>query len=131
MKITADTNLLVRAVVQDDPSQALAASELLQKAALVAVPLPVLCEFVWVLQRVYAFTSHDCIAAIEALMASEQVVVDEPAVRVGLAMLAAGGDFADGVIAHSGHWLGGEVLATFDRKAADLLNAQGIRTLLH
>lgn len=130
MKITADTNLLVRAVVQDDPGQALAASELLQKAALVAVPLPVLCEFVWVLQRVYAFTSHDCIAAIEALMASEQVVVDGPAVRVGLTMLAAGGDFADGVMAHSGQWLGGEVLATFDRKASALLNAQGIRTLL-
>ncbi|MCP9792737.1 type II toxin-antitoxin system VapC family toxin [Vulcanococcus limneticus Candia 3F8] len=130
MKITADTNLLVRAVVQDDPGQALAASELLQKAELVAVPLPVLCEFVWVLRRVYAFTSEDCIAAIEALMASEQVVVDGPAVGVGLTMLATGGDFADGVIAHGGHWLGGEVLATFDRKAADLLKAQGIRTLL-
>ncbi|WP_411871043.1 type II toxin-antitoxin system VapC family toxin [Vulcanococcus limneticus] len=130
MKITADTNLLVRAVVQDDPGQALAASELLQKAELVAVPLPVLCEFVWVLRRVYAFTSHDCIAAIEALMASEQVVVDGPAVGVGLTMLATGGDFADGAIAHGGHWLGGEVLATFDRKAADLLKAQGIRTLL-
>ncbi len=108
----------------------MAASELLQKAALVAVPLPVLCEFVWVLRRVYAFSSHDCIAAIEALMASEQVVVDGPAVRVGLAMLEAGGDFADGVMAHGGHWLGGEVLATFDRRAAALLKAQGIRTLL-
>ena len=52
MKITADTNVLVRALVQDDPGQARAASALLEQAELVAVPLPVLCELVWVLHRV-------------------------------------------------------------------------------
>lgn len=43
----------------------------------------------------------------------------------GLAMLATDGDFADRGIADSGRWLGGEVLATFDRKSAALLEAQG------
>ena len=42
----------------------------------------------------------------------------------------AAGDLADGVIAHAGHVLGGEVLATFDRRAAALLEALGQRTLL-
>jgi len=28
----------------------------------------VLCELVWVLRRVYAFTRNDCVGAIEALM---------------------------------------------------------------
>lgn len=39
--------------------------------------------------------------------------------------LATDDDFADGVNAYSGRWLGGEVLATFDRKSATLLEAQG------
>jgi predicted nucleic acid-binding protein len=47
VKITADTNVLVRASVQDDPRQARLAAKLLQEATLVAVPIPVLCEFVW------------------------------------------------------------------------------------
>jgi predicted nucleic-acid-binding protein len=123
VKITADTNLLVRAVVQDDEDQARQAGDLLRRAELIAIPLPVLCEFVWVLRRVYGFTHHDCMAAIEALVAVPTVVLDRPGV-------AAGGDFADGVIAHGGRWLGAERLATFDRKAAALLEAQGEPTLL-
>lgn len=130
MRITADTNVLVRAVVQDEPEQARRAAELLQRSELVAIPLLVLCEFVWVLQRVYAFANHDCMRAIEALLAAQKVVVDRPGVEAGLAMLAAGGDFADGVVAHGGRWLGGEMLATFDRRAASLLEAQGEPTLL-
>ncbi|MCP9888679.1 hypothetical protein KBY96_12180 [Cyanobium sp. ATX 6A2] len=69
MKITAATNLLVRALVQDDPEQARAASALLSQAELVAIPLPVLCELVWVLRRVYRFPSTDCVRALEVLMA--------------------------------------------------------------
>ena len=42
MKITADTNGLVRALGQDDLEQARAASALLEQAELVAIPLPVL-----------------------------------------------------------------------------------------
>ena len=42
MKITADTAVLVRALVQNDPEQARAASEVLEQAELVAIPLPVL-----------------------------------------------------------------------------------------
>ena len=42
-------------------------------------------------------------------------------------MLARGGDFADGVIAFEGRSLGGEVFATFGRKAADLAGSAGLR----
>jgi len=125
MKITADTNVLVRALVQDDPEQARAASALLQRAELVAIPLPVLCELVWVLRRVYGFTRDDCARAIEALMDSKTVVADRPAVAVGLQLLASGGDFADGVIAFAGRLLGSEQLVTFDRNAARLLRDAG------
>ena len=45
MRITADTNVLVRAAVRDDPRQARIAANTLARAELIAVPLPVLCEF--------------------------------------------------------------------------------------
>ena len=125
MRITADTNLLVRVLVQDDPEQASAAMDLLRRAELVAVPLPVLCELVWVLKRVYGFAAADCVAAIEALLAARAVVTDRPAVRAGLRLLAAGGDFADAVIAFSGRCLGGERFVSFDRRAVQLLADQG------
>jgi len=47
MKITADTNVLVRALVQDEPVQAEIASALLSRAEQVAIPLSVFCELVW------------------------------------------------------------------------------------
>ena len=46
MKVTVDTNVLVRALVQDDPEQAKAAIALLERAELIAIPVPVLCELV-------------------------------------------------------------------------------------
>lgn len=125
MKITADTNVLVRALVQDDPEQARAAADLLEQAELVAVPLPVLCEMVWVLRRVYQFSSAECSDAIRALISARSVVVDRPAVELGLSLLDAGGDFADGVIAMAGSALGGDQLVTFDRHAAALLERSG------
>ena len=125
MRITADTNVQVRALVQDDPAQAQVASELLAEADQVAIPLPVFCELVWVLRRVYRFTAADCTSAIEALIASRTVKADRPAVAAGLRLLASGGDFADGVIAFGGRQLGSERFATFDRAAAQLLSDTG------
>jgi len=130
VKITADTNVLVRALVQDDPEQARAASALLEQADLITIPVPVLCELVWVLRRVYSFAASDCATSIEALIGSSGVAMDRQAVRAGLKLLVAGGDFADGVIAYGGRALGGEQLATFDREAARLLSAAGEPVLL-
>lgn len=44
---------------------------------------------------------------------------------VNNAALDAGGDFADGIIAHEGQWPGGETFVSFDQKAVGLLN-QGL-----
>lgn len=120
-----DTNVLVRAVVQDDPVQASIAAKVLTEAELIAVALPCLCEFVWVLRRVYGFQPADAATAIRALLATANVEVNRPAAEAGLAVLEAGGDFADGVIAHEGAWLGGETFVSFDRKAVSLLKARG------
>jgi predicted nucleic-acid-binding protein len=125
VKITADTNVLVRALVQDDPDQARVAAAALEQAEAVVVPLPVLCELVWVLRRLYGFSNAECEEALTSLLAARSVVVDRPAVELGLRCLAAGGDFADGVIAIGGRALGADLLVTFDRKAAALLQDCG------
>lgn len=125
MKVAVDTNVLVRAVVRDDPAQASAAVKVLTDAKLIAVALPCLCEFVWVLLRVYDFQSSDAATAIRALLAAANVAVNRPAVEAGLSVLEAGGDFADGVIAYEGNWLGGKTFVSFDQKAVVILTAQG------
>ena len=130
MKFTVDTNILVRAVVRDDENQAKAAAELLKDAEIIAVPLPCLCEFVWVLRRVYSFGQDDISAAIEALLDASNVAVNRPAVDAGLAILKAGGDFADGLIAYEGSWLGGETFVSFDKQAVSLIAEQGQRAKL-
>lgn len=130
MKITADTNVLVRAAVQDEPHQARQAAKVLQEADLVAVPIPVFCEFVWVLRRGYKKSASDVSDAIRRLMKSAHVVMNRPAVEAGLSALDAGGDFADGVIAYEGNWLGAEEFVSFDSRAVSVLKSQGSRARL-
>lgn len=130
MRIAADTNVLLRAYVADDATQADVAVKLLAEAEVVAVSVQVICEFVWVLTRHYQTAREDISAAIRALLDTENVLVNRPAVEAGLAMLDVGGDFADGVIAYDGNWLGGEIFASFDKQAVKLLAAQGRPTRL-
>lgn len=125
MKVTVDTNILTRAVMRDDVKQAEAAARLLMEADVIAVPLPCLCEFVWVLRRVYSVDVIDIRAALKVLLNAKNVAVNRPAVDAGLAVLDAGGDFADGVIAFDGRWLGGDIFVSFDKKAVALIAKQG------
>jgi len=130
MKITADTNVLARAILQDDAAQCLAARAVLKSAALIAVPLPVLCELAWILRQGAKLPKEDVSVAIRALLDTDNVVMNRPAVEAGLALLAAGGDFADGIMVHEGKWLGGETFVSFDKKAVALLSMQGEATQL-
>lgn len=125
MKITVDTNVLVRAAVQDHPEQSAQAVKSLQEASLIAIPLPVFCEFVWVLRRGYGISADLIADAVNRLMNSDNVVMNRPAVEAGLSVLDAGGDFADGVIAYEGNWAGAEEFVSFDKKAVSILKSQG------
>ncbi|HQU01676.1 MAG TPA: hypothetical protein PLI12_04430, partial [Acetobacteraceae bacterium] len=58
------------------------------------------------------------------------VVMNRPAVEAGLALLEAGGDFADGIMAHEGKWLGGEIFVSFDKHAVMLLSKERQATRL-
>ena len=125
MKITADTNILVRAVTGDDARQSPLAQAELQNAELVALTLPTLCELVWVLSQGYRIAAPEIAETLRRLMAGANVAVNRPAVEAGLRLLNAGGDFADGVIAYEGRLLGADTFLSFDRKAVKLLDAQG------
>lgn len=125
MKITADTNVLARAILQDDAAQCRAARKLLKEATLIAVSLPSLCELVWLLRHGAKLPKEDVSVAIRALFDAGNVVMNRPAVEAGLLLLEAGGDFADGIMAHEGKWLGGETFVSFDKKAVALLSKQG------
>lgn len=125
MKITVDTNVLLRAALEDNPGQRRAAVETLEKAELAAVSLQSLCEFAWVLERSYGVARADIAASVRSVLDMRNIAVNRPAVEAGLSVLEAGGDFADGVIAYDGRWLGGETFVSFDKKAVKLLTAQG------
>jgi predicted nucleic-acid-binding protein len=131
MKITADTNvLLVRPAVGDDEKQAQAAAAMLSKATLVAVPMATLYEFVGVLRKLYRFERSEIAAALRALIDAANVEADGAAVEAGLAMLEAGGDFADGVMAFEGQRLGGETFVSFDKQAVARLSKLGVKPRL-
>jgi len=125
MKVSVDTNVLARAILQDDPAQCQVARKLLKDATLIAISLPCLCELVWILRQGAKLAIDEVAATIRALLDTGNVVLNRPAVEAGLALLEAGGDFADGIIAYEGTWLGGETFVSFDKKAVALLAKQG------
>lgn len=125
VKITADANLLIRALADDEEIQSPIARDVLERAELVALTLPALCEFVWVMSRGYKEPRTRIAAALRTLLASRNTEADMSAVEAGLKFLDEGGDFADGVIAHEGRRLGADVFVSFDRDAVRRLMEQG------
>jgi len=125
MKITADTNVLVRALIEDHEQQTTIARSALRRAELVAIPIPALCELVWVLSQAYKIPSNEIAEGIRRLLNADNVAVSHAAADAGLAQLDAGGDFADGAIAFEGSWLGADTFVSFDRRAVKLLNERG------
>ena len=129
MKITLDTNVLVRLATLDDPAQAAAAQAAIAKASLLAVPTVAFCELAWVLLRGYRYRHEQVAHAIRTLMQVRKVSCNAPAVLAGLALLEAGGDFADGALTFEGELLGGSEFVSFDQQATQLLKAQGRKAL--
>jgi predicted nucleic-acid-binding protein len=125
MKIVADTNLLVRLAVSDEPGHMRLAAKTVKEAEAVIVGNLAISEMVWVLRARYRFSKAQIAQAIGNLRDVQNVVVDATAVEAGLAAMRSGADFADGIIAHEGVWLSGEEFVSFDKKAVAALEKQG------
>ncbi len=125
MRVTLDTNVLVRILVMDDTLQTANAQKIVADATLIAVTVSCLCELVWVLRRVYNFDRETISTALKGVTNIANIVIDRPSVEAGIQLLDAGGDFADGVIAFEGNLLGGETFVSFDKRAVSLLTRRG------
>ena len=93
--IAFDTNLLVRAVVADDPAQVAIVQDLIMQDA-IFIPRTVLMETEWVLRSVYKKTCDEIHTFFTALLAVDNTEV-ENAIEVAYALdwYELGADFAD------------------------------------
>lgn len=111
-----DTNVLVRALVNDNAAQSARAVALLTEND-IYIPVTVVLELEWVLRSRYAFAPKVVAQAIEKIAALGNVVVGErSAVLAAAARAAQGWDFADALHHALSH--GCEDFATLD---ADLV----------
>jgi predicted nucleic-acid-binding protein len=121
VRIAVDTNVLARYLTWDDEGQAIEAATAIERADAIVVPTIVLCELVWVLQRAYRYAGPEIIDILRRLVVIREVEIERPAADAGIAMLARGGDFADGVIRHEADRAKCDRLITFDQSVARLL----------
>jgi predicted nucleic-acid-binding protein len=124
--IGLDANILIRHLVQDDPVQSPRASALIERRLSEANPgfvsIVAIAEIVWVLDRVYRFSSRDIAAAIEGVLQTDVLVIEsEQEVFTAMIALKDGrGSFADALIGALGAKAGCSRTLTFDRKALRL-----------
>lgn len=121
--IGLDTNVLVRFFAQDDPSQSLKATALIN--ALTAenpgfVAIPSVVELVWVLSRAYQADRVFTIHILEELLRAKEVVVEQaPLMWQALHLYKTSkADFADCLIERSCQAAGCDYTLTFDTTAA-------------
>jgi predicted nucleic-acid-binding protein len=121
--IGLDTNVLVRYLAQDSPTQAKLATQMIESLTAKApgfISQVVLVEAVWVLESCYAANTQRIVEVIETLLHVESLSV-ESAEAVWQALRqyrSAGGDFSDALIAVLAQRAGCEATYTFDRGAA-------------
>lgn len=93
--IAADTNVIIRLLVDDHPAEGKRARRLFE-AHRVLVPESVLLESEWVLRAVYGFSRDEIARALRSLLALPCVVVDDRMlVMQVLDWFDEGFDFAD------------------------------------
>jgi predicted nucleic-acid-binding protein len=121
--IGLDTNVLVRYIAQDEPSQSALATELVDSFTAEApgfVSTVTLVETVWVLARAYKTAKAEILQIVEGLLRARELVIEDAETHY-LALNrfeATTIDYADAVIAQAGRRAGCDFTATFDRRAA-------------
>ena len=124
--IGLDTNILVRYLTQDDPDQSLKATEIIERRLREENPgfvsIVAMVEIVWVLDRAYSFSAREIAAAVERMLQTDVLVVEnEQEVFTAMIALKNGqGTFADAVIAALGARANCSCTLTVDQKALRL-----------
>lgn len=120
-----DTNIILRAALDDDPVQSPLAQDLLESLTRDApgfVTMVTLAEVFWIIRRREGFDRPTALALIRGLVESEVLEFDDGE-GVVLALEAAddGADFAGALIASTMAQFGVTETVTFDRRAAQRL----------
>ncbi len=121
--IGLDTNVLVRYLTQDDPSQSAQANQIIEQQLTSGNPgflsLIVLIEAVWVLEACYGQGKSAIEAIVNSLLTTRQLMVDESDLVYKALQRFSGGnaDFSDALIAVISEDRGCESTLTFDKKA--------------
>ena len=127
---TLDTNVLVRYIVRDDPSQFAAANGLISRCvaegSTLFVPVTVVLELEWVLRSSFAFAKDDVLTTLSSLFsATELTFQSERALEVALQLFREGSaDFADCLHVGLATQAGEHPMWTFDKAASKISGAQ-------
>lgn len=130
MRVGVDTNVLARALIEDDsaPAQSAQARDAIAAAGTVYVPQAVQIELVWLLDSIYELPKQKIIEALEHLRQNHRYQL-QSATLFSLALDAfvkGTADFADYLILAEAQQAGCELLS-FDRK---LLKSPGTRKVI-
>lgn len=120
--IALDTNVLVRYLTDDDPEQRERARDLIVSSERIFVGTVVMAETYWALAQVYGYPRRAILDAFAALLASDAFEFEE---RDTLEAFVSGppGDLADAFIARAAERRGAGTVYTFDRRAANRIDA--------
>ena len=119
--IGLDTNVLIRLLTEDEPVQFRAAKRLLAahegESAIFFINDIVLTEVVWVLRRLFGYSSDEALVAIESLLASDAFTFEDRALLAQAYATCSerGADFSDTLIVLKNIARGCEQTATFDK----------------
>lgn len=118
-----DTNVVIRYVTRDEPSQFATAARLIDSFSVEKpgfLSLVVIVELAWVLEVSYRFTKAEIVEVLEALLRSKELIAERAEiVWQALRDFAAGNaDFADCLIERCGNSAGCQHTFTFDQRAA-------------
>ena len=117
-----DTNVLLRYLVRDEPTQAARAARELERDERFLVGSVVLCELVWVLETGYGFSRTEIAATLEKILATAQFEVEGK--DVALAALddfrGSTADFSDCLVGRRNRAAGAAETVTFDQSLRGL-----------
>lgn len=130
--IALDTNILARAIVEEDNADAATQAQQQRAQALLAsgqvlfIPVTVIEELEWVLRGVYEMPRDEVAAVFDDMLAVENLVLDRAAaIEQAVAWYQCGIDFSDALhLAQSGLCAG---LATFDARFAKAAQRLGLK----
>ena len=131
--IGLDTNVVVRFLVQDDQVQSAIANRFMSRLGREKpgfISSVVLAEITWVLSRAYKSSREDIARAIEGLLHSAELIVENAdAAYRALAIYQASpsAEFADALIAETASLAGAAETVTFDKNAASSLGMRLLR----